>query len=188
MHGLIIDFKKIIARERRATSLKYPPVYLTHEVVEQTARLVASFGRRGRPHEGIIYWAGVPTTSVWVIMTALAPEAETTPGSYRTSVSANAFVVASVNDLKLQLLGQVHGHPKDWVDHSEGDNRGAFMPYDGFLSVILPWYGLRGMLPLEKCGIHRFENGRFVALDAPEVIERFVVVPSSVDLRRKLKP
>jgi hypothetical protein len=160
-------------------------VYLTHEVANVTAQLVASFGRSRRPHEGIVYWAGISTASAWMIVTTLVPDAETTPGSYRTSVRANAYVIKAVSELRLQLLAQVHGHPTDWVNHSEGDNTGAFMPYDGFLSVVLPWYGSQGMLPLEKCGIHRFGDGHFINLDSQAVERQFVVVPSSVDLRRK---
>jgi hypothetical protein len=173
--------------KRSVLSHEFPIVYLTDEVVKATAQLVASFGSSRNPHEGIVYWSGVPTSSTWVITTAIAPEAITTAGSYRTSVSANAYVVKSINELKLQMLAQVHGHPTDWVDHSEGDNRGAFMPYDGFYSIILPWYGRRGMLPLETCGIHRFEAGQFVRLNSDEVKQRFTVVPNSIDLRRTLK-
>jgi hypothetical protein len=170
-------------KKRLSTVQGHSHVYLTYEVANETARLVASFGSASRPHEGIVYWAGIPTSSVWVITTVLAPEAETTPGSYRTSVSSNAYVVKTVNELNLQILAQVHGHPTDWVGHSDGDNRGAFMPYSGFYSVILPWYGQRGMLPIEKCGIHQFIDGQFVYFKDEEVRQRFTLVPGSVDLR-----
>jgi len=186
MQSLLTRYSKIFHRDHyldTAASI-YPAVYLTYEMAETTARLVASFGSSRKPHEGIVYWAGIATSSSWVIVSVLTPEAETTPGSYRTTVRANAYVVKAVNEMKLQILAQVHGHPTDWVNHSLGDNIGAFMPYEGFYSVILPGYGLRGMLPIETCGFHRFEHGRFVYIEAGEVKKHFVVVPSSVDFRR----
>lgn len=165
----------------------HPAVFLTYEVAEETARLVASFGTSDEHHEGIVYWAGIRTPLACVVTSVLAPDATTTWGSYRTSIGANAYIVKAINDLKLQMLGQVHGHPTDWVDHSDGDNTGAFMPYDGFYSIILPWYGQRGMLPLETCGIHRFEDGFFPRLANDELQEKFTVVPTAVDLRKVLK-
>jgi hypothetical protein len=184
MRRLLIQFANFLIRISQDSPWKYPPVYLTKDVVDTTARLVSSYGSSNNPHEGIVYWAGVVSPVAWVVTTAIAPEAKTTSGSYKTSVRANAYVVKSVNNLKLRILAQVHGHPTDWVDHSDGDNRGAFMPYDGFYSVILPWYGLRGMLPMEQCGIHRFEDGRFVRLVPNELRERFTVIPHSIDLRK----
>ena len=145
---------------------------------------MATFGSMKKPHEGIVYWAGFPSPSGWTVTTVITPKAETTPGSFRTSVRANAYVVRAVNALKLQVLAQVHGHPTDWVEHSDGDNRGAFMPYDGFYSIILPWYGRRGMTSLENCGVHQFKKGGFSCLEPEEVKRRFIVVPSSIDLRK----
>lgn len=163
-----------------------PTVYLPQDVAEATARLVASFGTLHEPHEGIVYWAGVPTSEAWVITTVLVPQALTTPGSYRTSAIANAQVIAKVNEFRLQLLAQIHGHPTDWVDHSAGDDRGAFMPYPGFYSLVVPWYGQRGLLPLCLCGIHRYENGSFRRMTVEEVDQHFVVMPGSVDFRRQM--
>lgn len=161
----------------------FPCVYLPEQVARETAQLVSSYGAPDEPHEGIVYWAGLPSEDAWVITTVIAPEATTTPGSYTTSVVANAIVVSKTNDLKLQLLAQVHGHPSSWVGHSDGDNIGAFMPYEGFLSIVLPWYGQKGAIPLTKCGIHRYSMGRFVQLSREEIREQFLILPGKIDLR-----
>ena len=44
----------------------------------------------------------------------------------------------------LELIGQVHSHPGRFVGHSDGDDERALMPYDGFLSIVVPHYGRRG--------------------------------------------
>ena len=71
------------------------------------------------------------------------------------------------------------------MNHSEGDNDNAFMPYDGFLSVVVPQYGSKGMMPLNICGIHIFENGKFRRLINKEIEYSFRIVPLSKDMRYK---
>ena len=50
------------------------------------------------------------------------------------------------------------------------------MPYDSFLSIVVPVYGKEGMLPLTQCGIHRFEKGKFRRLSNLEIITSFSIV------------
>lgn len=170
----------------KAEQIEQARVYLPEHVAHETARLIMSYGSEPDRHEGIAYWAGVPTDDGWVITTVLAPEATTTAGSYNTSSVANAMIVDRVNTLHLQLLGQVHGHPSSWVGHSDGDNLGAFMPYEGFYSVVVPWYGSQGLLPLATCGIHQYRKGGFIRLSNTEIEKRFVLLPTSADLRKEL--
>lgn len=164
-------------------SPEWPTIYLPRTVVEETAKLVSSFGPLDDQHEGIAYWAGVASAKAWVVTTVLVPEARTTAGSFETSVLANARVIQAVNASSLQLLAQVHGHPGKWVGHSKGDDIGAFMPYRGFYSVILPHYGRHGVEPLAQCGFHRFDGDAFHQLETSEIGHRFVLVDACVDLR-----
>jgi hypothetical protein len=161
----------------------WPTLYLPRLVAEETARLVASFGTSENRHEGIAYWAGVASAKSLVVTTVLVPEATTTAGSFETSVLANARVIQVVNASRLLLLAQVHGHPDKWVGHSQGDDAGAFMPYRGFFSVVLPHYGRRGVEFLAHCGFHRFDGEMFHQLDPTEVARRIVLVDEFVDLR-----
>ena len=85
----------------------------------------------------------------------------------------------------LALLGQVHSHPGAFVDHSAGDNERALMPYDGFLSIVVPYYARRGMQPLTVCGVHVFENSRFRRIQDSEIEARFRIVAEFTDLRKK---
>lgn len=160
-------------------------VLLPQDVAETTAELIASFGYLNDPHEGIAYLAGQPGADWSIVTTVIVPDAQHTRGSYRTSSLSNAQVIKTINDLGLQIIAQVHGHPADWVGHSEEDNRGAFMPFEGFFSIVLPRYGQQGMMPLEKCGIHRFNGRQFVQLTAEDIWRGFSIIPGKIDLRRK---
>jgi len=164
---------------------KSPRVLFPQTIANTTAELIASFGSLDDPHEGVAYLAGTPGAYWSIVTTVIVPDAEHTHGSYQTTALANAIVVKTINDLKLQIIAQVHGHPAEWVGHSFMDDRGAFMPFEGFYSIVLPEYGRMGMLPLEKCGVHRFQSSRFVQLSADEISYAFSVVPEKIDLRGK---
>lgn len=154
-------------------------LYITTAVLSRTVEQLT----RKRTHEAIVYWAGLEIGEVAAVMTSLAPKATTSAGSYQTTVEANADVIASLAHHQLKLLGQVHTHPGEMVDHSHGDDVGAFMPFEGFWSIVVPKYGTHGMTPLTQCGVHRYLNGRFLRLDAPSVDALVIVVPTAIDLR-----
>jgi hypothetical protein len=113
------------------------------------------------------------------------PNAKTTRGSFATSASDNARVVKKLVEHKLELYAQVHTHGSSSVEHSYGDIVGALMPYEGFLSIVVPHYGRNSMWPLYNCGVYRFEGGRFVRLSPNEIDETIKLVPSLIDLRER---
>lgn len=160
-----------------------PIVFVQEGVIEATGRLLRE-SRRGRQrHEGVVYWAGRDTGSDVFVTTCVAPRAVTDRGSFRVSVEANARVVMVVNDLHLILLAQIHSHPGRFIGHSDGDDVGAFMPFENYLSIIVPNYAREDPWPLTKCGVHRFMGGAFGRLLDSEVERKFRLLPTSCDLR-----
>jgi proteasome lid subunit RPN8/RPN11 len=165
--------------KRRATTAPVHPVVRVHDtVLAQTPACLQAFGDAEGPHEGIVYWAGRADAADWIVTTVIVPEALTTWGSFRTSAAANARVVALLAKADLVLLGQVHSHPGTVVDHSGGDDRDALMPYPEFLSIIVPNYGRTNLWPLNQCGVHRFEHGRFRRLTNKEIGSTFRCIPA----------
>lgn len=183
----MIWWRRFIFRPRisKQVNTSFPRVYISQKVADATAKVLTSFRSATEQHEGIAYWAGITTDTSWTVTTVIAPVAHTTPGSYQTSAVANAEVISMVNQYDLRVLAQVHGHPGAWVEHSQGDELGAFMPYPGFYSIVVPHYGIEGLLPLTACGIYRFYDNEFQELFIQEVEQIFVVVPHCIDLRRK---
>ena len=177
-------FVKLFGRKRSIVEPRLFQVYVPEEVLNRTGSLISSSGHKGHSHEGIVYWAGVECDNNWTVLMVIAPNAKTSPGSYMTSPVANAMAVAKISEFNLHILAQVHGHPGEWVGHSEVDNHGAFMPYEGFFSIVVPWFGRKGLMPMARCGVHQFQQGRFVQLTADDVQQRFVLIPTSIDLRK----
>jgi hypothetical protein len=57
------------------------------------------------------------------------------------------------------------------------------MPFENYLSIIVPNYAREDPWPLTKCGVHRFMGGAFGRLLDSEVERKFRLLPTSCDLR-----
>jgi hypothetical protein len=174
-------------RRRKEKVLKnrpaLPVVYLHESCLLQTTVFLRQKTDAGISHERVVYWAGKQGVDHLVITTGIAPHAVTSRGSFRTSARANADMIGVLAARGIEIIAQVHTHPGDYVDHSEGDNEDALMPFQGFLSVVVPSYARRGVWPLTRCGVHRFEHGNFRRLSSGEVACTFRLVPAFHQLR-----
>jgi hypothetical protein len=162
--------------------LRGPRLWIPEPVLSETERLLRSYGG-AEDHEGIVYWGGIETPAGAVALTALSPTAATTWGSFRTEASANTDLVLTLACHELSLVAQVHSHPGDWVDHSDGDDAGALVRFEGFWSLVVPRFARAGLQPLHRVGIHLFEDGTFRRLGWEAVTARVRVLPIMVDLR-----
>ncbi len=165
------------------TSVTGRRLVLPRAIVPEIAKILRSYGD-GEAHEGVVYLGGMETADQSVALVAIAPVATTTRGSFRTDVAANAAVVSTLATQGLILIGQVHSHPSDWIDHSDGDDEGALVRFEGYWSLVVPAFARQGLLPLTGCGIHLYRQGRFVRLTNAAVAARVRVIPEAVDLRR----
>jgi hypothetical protein len=159
------------------------PMFAVNEsVILQSERWLRSPRWNGR--ESIVYWTGVKRDDLWLVTTVIKPHAVTTRGSFKTSAQDNAQVIEFLADAGLALLGQVHTHGGAYVDHSHGDDEDAFMPKENSMSFVVPHFGRQGMRPFDRCGVHRFESGRFRRLQPAEIGAEVCVVPTSCNLSR----
>lgn len=122
---------------------------LTRSCLIAAFDLLRAWGERN--HEGIVYLLGKTDITSTVAVAAIAPEAQTTYGSFEVSTRAMARIVRVAARLGLQVVGQVHTHPGE-AYHSEGDLEGMRNRYGGYVSLVLPRYGA-GVPTLEKASI-----------------------------------
>jgi len=160
-----------------------PAAWVSVGLLDRTAAVLRESRSRAESHEGVVYWAGRRMGHECFITTFIAPTAHTTYGSFDTTSAANAKVIMYLAKSGLELIGQVHSHPGPYVDHSDGDDERALMPYEGFYSVVVPTYASQGMRPLTTCGVHVFENSRFRRLSNAEILARFHIIDEFADLR-----
>jgi hypothetical protein len=176
-------FKWLKQRKARLGQ-KAPKIWVSAGLLDRTADILRQSGYSGESHEGVVYWSGRRAGTESFVTTCIAPSAYTTRGSFNTSSHANAKVIMYLATAGLELLGQVHSHPGEFVGHSDGDDEHALMPYEGFMSMVVPHYARSGMRPLSVCGIHIFENSGFRRLDACEVENCFQITDDIADLRK----
>ena len=138
---------------------------------------------RGVNHENVLYLAGVVDANIRTASMVIAPQAETSPGNFKTDRKSHQQVLRALSGLELEIVAQVHSHPGPTVGHSDGDDELAFIKGEGFWSLVIPNYCGKGMLPIEDCGIHCYTTGQFRILDERAVSSRVHVIPDYLDLR-----
>jgi proteasome lid subunit RPN8/RPN11 len=119
-------------------------------------------------HEGILYLFGRTDGVVSTIISIFRPNSVTGPGYFKVSSSEMAKVIRTAVNHNLQVVGQIHTHPKR-AFHSEGDELGAKIRYSGFVSIVLPEYG-RYLPDLSEAAIFIFKKERgFVEIGVDNV-------------------
>jgi hypothetical protein len=160
---------------------KLPLIYITQTSLMETARALAGFAK-GVDSEGVVYWFGVQAGEREVVTTLVVPDADTSRGHVRTSAAANAEAMSVMVNTPLVLLGQAHSHPSKNVDHSPTDDRDTFAQFPGALSVVVPFFGRRG-LNLDQCGIYRHFDGKYHRIRRASVDHHIRVIPGFADFR-----
>lgn len=127
-----------------------------------------------RGHEGVAFLYGKTDGTETLITGVFRPQARTTRGSFAVSTLAMAKVVEAVCDLGLEVIGQIHSHPT-LAGHSKGDEDGARIAYDGFVSLVLPNYA-RDLPSLEGMAIYMYRDGEFDELED----EALLIIPGSI--------
>lgn len=153
---------------------------LSDQIIQKTTQVLQEYASIETSHEGFVYWCGNITSKESTITTVIAPKTSSSYGRVSTSHSSNFEFIKELNQRGLVHIAQVHSHPTDWVDHSEGDDNWAPFRSEGLISIVVPNFGTTGMIPLQKCGVHRFENGSFHRLSNNDV-KRHFKISSKID-------
>lgn len=160
---------------------------IDREVIRFTEKVLAEYGQPPHPNEGLVYWCGKREKNKISITGAIAPKTISSPYKVSTTYESNAQFINQLSDNAVIQIGQVHSHPGTWVDHSDGDDQWAPFKVKGLLSIVIPSYGMSGMLPLILCGIHRFDGDQFIRLSSHYVKRRFKIVKGKSTLLKDLR-
>jgi proteasome lid subunit RPN8/RPN11 len=125
-----------------------------------------------KKHEGVCYLLGKTDGFISLAVSAIRPKAKTTSGSFFVDKPAMALIVRAAANHSLQVIGQVHTHPR-LAFHSDGDNQGANITYNGYVSIVLPDYGKR--LPsFDGAALFMYQNRiGFIELRS----SNFIIIP-----------
>ena len=135
-------FWAALARAFRRTP-QVPPRYavvMTDQCLEELTEKLRGSVQRG--HEGIVYFVGLTTGSTSLALSAVAPEADATPGSVDVSALELGKIIRFAAMAELQVVGQLHTHPCG-AYHSDGDLAGMRIRHPGYFSIVVPKYGIQ---------------------------------------------
>ncbi len=160
-------------KEEMITPLDNIIYTISQGVIEFTQNILLEYGKKGRGHEGMVYWAGSKNNNSVDITMAIAPWTISNSGMVRVPHLSNLNVILELSKNKLMHIGQIHSHPEDWVGHSPGDDEFAAFKTEGLLSVVAPNYGRIKLDLYSNCGIHRYMNGQFPRLSYDYIKNHF---------------
>ncbi len=172
---------------KRKIPSKFRVEYLIErDVIDFTEKILKEYGAKKPSHEGFVYWAGTKEGNRVYVNSAIAPKAESGPYFIRISNENTYHFIRTLSSNKIVQIAQVHSHPGNWVEHSEGDNEAGFR-VDGLLSVVVPNYSKNGFNILKDCGVHLYFDNNFHML-ANKFISKHIKIVSGgekilVDLR-----
>ncbi len=155
---------------------------ITEGVVVATIKAMVGFaldGIREGGHEGIAFWAGRELGTATVFLKCIVPRADHGPNGVFVDELAVGQMSRAARADKLGVLTQVHSHPGTDTRHSDGDDDLIVMPFEGMLSIVVPNFGI-GVKTLYECGVHQFQDGRWVLCE-PESIRVCMFVVNSVE-------
>ena len=156
-------------------------VILPEAVAHETLRALRSFRGEASRHEGMVFWLGRRLTEDAVVCGAVVPDCEHGPQCVMASAAAIGAVSRRARSLGLGIVAQVHSHPDHDTRHSDGDDLLVLMPFERMFSVVVARYGDGGLTPDAGVGLHQFQGGRWVQIDAQEN-SVLVIVPTVLHL------
>jgi len=171
------DLNEYVEPRPRVDPVDQYEYFISGAVVEFTHEILLSYHKQ----EGVVYWAGTQADDKYFITAAVAPRIHSRRYNFKVDHDANAAFVGTICEHRLTYISQVHSHPADWVDHSDVDDTETAFRSEGLVSIVVPDYCKMGMLPIEICGVHRFDARGFDRLSDNYVRGHFKI-------DRSLKP
>lgn len=161
----------------RALLVQKTAVEKTHGILQEGGKCMK---------EAVAYWYGVEQRrggGLDAVLSVGVPDAECTAGSYRVAEDDAARLGREMRRLSIVSLAQLHTHPGCRTEHSLTDDLDAVSLRDGFLSIVLPYYGRRNGPLLGGATVHERWNGRWHVLAERAVPGRIRLVDDIVDQR-----
>lgn len=149
-------------------------VYLPQRTWRDSLELLREYA--SEDSERMVLWSGVVGRAAELLVrTIVVPDHE--PQGWRVDINRSLWrgLLHAMRRQDQMLLAQVHSHPGE-AYHSEGDEAWPAEHSDGFLSVVVPRFGV-DVTELTDCAIYEYRlegaSGRFHELSEDEVEDRF---------------
>lgn len=155
---------------------------LPADLLDVSVDVMRPNGRIG--NEGLALWLGRSDNSCARVTHLVAVRGRgfhAAPGQLRLSWNAMSRLTDLADELGTYLVGQIHSHPRHFVDLSDVDRKYGIRCQD-YLSVVCPHYAQREVSGLAECGVHLFDGGGYRRLGAAEVARRIAFSTTAVEV------
>lgn len=154
--------------------------HVPRDLIARSVRIMAPHGRLG--NEGLAIWLGKEIgagAQVTHVVELKGPGFETSPGRLSISIAGMSALTDLAEAQDVYLIGQIHSHPKNYVDLSWVDKAyGIRVP--NYLSLVCPHYAQFAETKLHACGAHVFEQGAYRQMNSMEAADRIRTVSTHV--------
>ena len=143
------------------------------------------FGRERR--ECYVWWGGyTPMPRVGQVVSALVPDIATEFGRVILTRQELGRLQSELHANDQVLLLELHSHPPMAGGQNSVDAAHPASPHAGFISVVVPDFGLTEVRDLSECHVYEYEiANHWRELTSSEIRARFTIEPVSrtVDCR-----
>lgn len=148
--------------------------YIKRNVLDETSDYLKKYGKR--KSEALVFWAGWLDEKCEAHVTVCKiPNDINWGGGVRVELDGMLQLMDELIIDDLILLAQVHSHPGDH-GHSYGDDLTASSYKKGYISIVVPNFGLIDLQDLSRCYVHEYEqNWKWKLLDETEMKDRFKI-------------
>jgi hypothetical protein len=163
-------FQKTSRRSRVCPEVKR--YHIGKNILTQTEQHLKKYGRKRS--EALVFWAG------WLdkkceahVTTCKIPRNINWGMGVRVELDGMLELMDELIAEDLVLLTQVHSHPGDF-GHSHGDEKTAASYKKGFVSIVVPNFGLVDLNDLSECYVYEYsDNWDWRRIEGNELMERF---------------
>ena len=92
--------------------------------------------------ETVVLWLGRRSKGDQVVVEVFRPQQNVDVDLFHIPPEGMRSLLAHLRDRRLQILAQVHSHPR-LAFHSKADDEWAIVRHLGAISIVIPWFAAR---------------------------------------------
>jgi hypothetical protein len=159
-----------------ARAANYPPAGYSVRIPDAiwcgALDTVREYGTRGyergrRGSEALVLFGGVVAGDEMIVTGLYRLNHEPQGDRVVVTPAETRWLLRTLSARDEKLIGQLHSH-RGHAGHSLGDDASATSFHQGFLSIVIPFFGRDVTTPMQ-CAVLEYRAGTFVDLDENEV-------------------
>ena len=164
-------------QQRLADTIKH--LFVPLSVMRETSSIMGEFA--GEERECYVWWGGYCCHNGLVhVTTAYCPDVRTAYGEVYLDRKVLHVMHKALRMRDQLLVAELHTHPPGAGGQNEVDAANAAAPFPGFITIVVPDFGLPHVHDLRRCHVYRYLMENKWAELAPNEIEQTFTIEEQV--------